>query len=104
MIIVQLNGGLGNQLFQYAVARSLSEKQHSKVMLDLNIYNQTGLRAHEFYALKHFNINAGIADNSDIELFYSNNILKKAQRKIMRLTRTGKIKPVYEKKWFVFNI
>jgi hypothetical protein len=67
MIIVQLNGGLGNQLFQYAIARSLSERQHSKVMLDLNVYNQTGLRPHEFYALKHFNINAETANSSDIE-------------------------------------
>jgi hypothetical protein len=103
MVIVQLNGGLGNQLFQYAIARSLSEKQHSKVMLDLNIYNKTGLRPHEFYALKHFNINAEIANESDIELFYSNKIFKKVQRKIMRLTGMGKIKPVYEKEWFVFN-
>jgi hypothetical protein len=103
MIIVQLNGGLGNQLFQYAIARSLSEKQHSKVMLDLNIYNQKGLKSHEFYALKHFKINAGIADNSDVELFYSGKVLKKIQRKIMRLTGTGRIKQIYEKKWFVFD-
>jgi hypothetical protein len=103
MIIVQLKGGLGNQLFQYAVARDLAERQHSKVMLDLNMYNQTELISHEFYALKHFNINAEIANDSDMELFYSNNILKKVQRKIMRLTGMGKIKSIYEKKWFIFD-
>jgi hypothetical protein len=103
MIIVQLKGGLGNQLFQYAIARSLSEKYHSSVMLDLNIYNQKLLKSHEFYALKYFNINAGIADNSDVELFYAHTFLKKIQRRIMRLTGTGKIKQLYEKKWFVFD-
>jgi hypothetical protein len=103
MIIVQLKGGLGNQLFQYAIARSFSERQHSKLMLDLNIFNQAGLKAHEFYALKHFNINAEIANNSDLELFYSNSFLKKVQRKIMQLTGMGKIRPIYEKEWFVFD-
>jgi hypothetical protein len=103
MIIVQLNGGLGNQLFQYAIARSLSEKLHSEVVLDLNIYNKTGLRAHEFYALKHFNVNAEIANSSDTKLFYSNNFFRKVQRRIMRQTGTGKIKQVYEREQFVFN-
>jgi hypothetical protein len=103
MVIVQLKGGLGNQLFQYSVARSLSEKQHSKVMLDLNVYNQTGLKPHEFYALNHFRINAGVANNFDLEFFYSNNTFKKIQRKIMRLTGTGSTKQIYEKKWFVFE-
>jgi hypothetical protein len=103
MIIVQLKGGLGNQLFQYAAARSLSEKRHSKVMLDLNMYNQKELKPHEFYALKNFKINAGIADDSDMDLFYSNSIFGKIRRRVMRLTKTGKIKQVYEKKWFVFD-
>jgi hypothetical protein len=103
MIIVQLKGGLGNQLFQYATARALSEKQHSEVMLDLNFYTQKGLKAHEFYALKYFKINAGIVNNSNIKLFYSNNILKKIQRKVLRLTGKGEIKQVYEKRQFAFD-
>jgi hypothetical protein len=103
MVIVQLKGGLGNQLFQYAAARSLSEKQHSKIMLDLKIYGRERLKSHEFYALNHFNINAALADNADLELFYSNRIFKKIQRRIMRLTGTGKIKQVYEKELFVYN-
>jgi hypothetical protein len=101
MVIVQLKGGLGNQLFQYAAARALAEIQHSTVMLDLNIYNQEGLKSHEFYALNPFKINAAITDNSYIELFYSHRLLKKVQRKIMRFT--GKIKQIHEKEWFVFD-
>jgi hypothetical protein len=103
MIIVQLKGGLGNQLFQYAAARAISERQHSEVMLELNTYNQKGLKAHEFYALKYFKINAGIINNSDVELFYSNNIFRKVQRKVMRLMGKGKIRQIYEKKQFIFD-
>jgi hypothetical protein len=36
MIIVQLAGGLGNQMFQYAAGRSLSIKHKTDLMLDLS--------------------------------------------------------------------
>lgn len=35
MIGVRLMGGLGNQMFQYALARSLAEKRHTRPILDL---------------------------------------------------------------------
>lgn len=45
MIIVQLSGGLGNQLFQYASAYSLSQKNQAPLRLDTSIYvNKTGQR------------------------------------------------------------
>lgn len=40
-IIAQLQGGLGNQLFQYAAARSLSLKNHRSLLLDQSWFNQT---------------------------------------------------------------
>lgn len=39
MIIVKINGGLGNQLFQYATARVLSIKLNRKLFLDIAWYN-----------------------------------------------------------------
>jgi len=39
MIIVQLTGGLGNQMFQYALGRVLSHKNSDKLTLDLSNYN-----------------------------------------------------------------
>ena len=42
MIIVKLQGGLGNQLFQYAAARALAKYHGSSVAFDLTFYqNQT---------------------------------------------------------------
>jgi Glycosyl transferase family 11 len=39
MITVLLSGGLGNQLFQYALGRSLSLKHHTSLTLDLGYLN-----------------------------------------------------------------
>lgn len=38
MIIVRINGGLGNQLFQYATARAISLKLNRKLLLDISWY------------------------------------------------------------------
>jgi len=58
MIIVQLQGGLGNQLFQYAAARRLASTLGVPLKLDLGFYATQSLRAYE---LGHFCIEAGIA-------------------------------------------
>lgn len=39
MIITKLSGGLGNQMFQYAAARSLSLKWHQKLMIDTSLFS-----------------------------------------------------------------
>ena len=35
-----MNGGLGNQLFQYATARSLSLDKNSDFLMNLSFYNR----------------------------------------------------------------
>jgi len=40
-IITHLQGGLGNQLFQYATARALAQKKDSPLLLDQTWFNQT---------------------------------------------------------------
>ena len=42
MIIVKLTGGLGNQLFQYAMARRLAEKHKTELLLDTSNYGSHG--------------------------------------------------------------
>jgi Glycosyl transferase family 11 len=53
MIIVNIYGGLGNQLFQYAAGRQLAEKNHTRLKLDIENYKRDNRRS---YSLHHFNI------------------------------------------------
>ena len=63
MIIVRLIGGLGNQLFQYAMARHLAEINKVNLKLDLSKFETYELHQ---YSLSHFNINESIALESDL--------------------------------------
>jgi hypothetical protein len=63
MIIVKLNGGLGNQLFQYAFARSVSSRLKTDFRLDTNPFN-TYYKFHK-YSLNHFNIKKQFAKDFD---------------------------------------
>ena len=64
-LTIQIAEGLGNQLFMYAFAYSLSKKLN----YDLYIDNKSGfsrnknlLRNHQFYMLNNFNIIDNVAD------------------------------------------
>ncbi len=39
MIIVELKGGLGNQMFQYALARILAHKHNTQLLIDISAYS-----------------------------------------------------------------
>lgn len=69
MIAVKLIGGLGNQMFQYATARSLADRYDVVLKLDLSGFEQYTLR---HYELGGFNIRAEIADRHDMEFFKVN--------------------------------
>ncbi len=47
MIVVKLTGGLGNQMFQYAFAKSLSLKKRKSFLLDANDFKYDALRNFE---------------------------------------------------------
>jgi len=53
LIIAQIAGGLGNQMFQYAVARAASYRTKIPFNLDITYYQNTDFRS---YKLKHFNV------------------------------------------------
>ena len=38
MIIVRTSGGIGNQLFQYALGRALSQRNSDELRLDTHFY------------------------------------------------------------------
>lgn len=63
MIITQLNGGLGNQMFQYATGRSLACHNNTQLKLDISQFHQDNLRE---YCLSPFNITENIASQADL--------------------------------------
>lgn len=64
MIAVNLIGGLGNQMFQYATARALAEKHKTNVLLDTRTLNEYQLHKHA--SLEKFNIKARPAKRNEL--------------------------------------
>jgi hypothetical protein len=71
-VTARLFGGLGNQLFQYAVGKAVAERNNCKLILDTRETNAKG--AHWRFALSHFNISAIIGDDSNLPPIRSNPI------------------------------
>ena len=66
-IIVNLKGGLGNQLFQYACGRALSLQNKADFGLDINGFDRAApTETARKYALGVFKIKAGIATEAEI--------------------------------------
>ncbi|MFC1801914.1 alpha-1,2-fucosyltransferase [Patescibacteria group bacterium] len=82
VIIIKIIGGLGNQMFQYALGRNLSKKTDAILKLDITDFK--GYKFHE-YSLNHFNIKEDYATKDEIKYF------KKYARK-------------YGKIWYPYNL
>lgn len=63
MYIIRLTGGLGNQLFQYALGRRLSLRNNIPLKLDISAYAEDRQRT---YDLKHFDIAADLASPREV--------------------------------------
>lgn len=77
MIIIKLIGGLGNQLFQYSLGRSLSIKNNDIFKLDLSDFTKDNPRS---YSLGHFNIIENFATDKDINKVKKSGIRKLADK------------------------
>lgn len=69
MIIVKITGGLGNQLFQYAAAKSLALKHNAPLYLDLSFYESDVNKVNRKFYLPYFNNEYKILSRSDSKLF-----------------------------------
>jgi hypothetical protein len=71
MIVVRLMGGLGNQMFQYALGRRMALEQGVQLKLDLSWFDEEGQVADtpREYALAGWRIDAHFATRDDLRKF-----------------------------------
>jgi len=92
MILIRLNGGLGNQLFQYAMGRRASIKANLPLYLDTEKYDTCTLRK---YSLAPFNIAAQIATKEDKQRLH---IYRKKDPIALLHALLDKIRPLHKRR------
>lgn len=102
MIITRLHGGLGNQLFQYALGRSLSIKHNVPLKYDANLCTDNLERP---LKLNLFNIKAERATNEEIEKYLNRNkISNRLKDKIYKILNTNYFdREIVEEQFFHFD-
>lgn len=93
MLIIKLQGGLGNQLFQYAFGRRLAIIRHEELLLDLRGLENNLVIKRE-YGLEPFSIKAELAPeelslNTEYPLGLISKLLIIFDQKILRLFHIG---------------
>lgn len=68
-IVARVNGGLGNQFFQYAMARALALRHDAELHLDLRFFNRDGEHTARPFELALTNARFRIADAAMLERF-----------------------------------
>ncbi len=104
MIITRLQGGLGNQMFQYAIARKLSIKNKDVFKLDLSFYTPGNKRS---FDLNGFKIVENIATTEDIrrvKLPYGSvsRLMIEFKTHVLRIFNIGYVPSVLEKKGDIY--
>jgi hypothetical protein len=102
MIITQLTGGVGNQMFQYAFGRALSLKFNVQIYLDTFSYKYDELRKYELDA---FTIQEKIADTKMIKAIKNQNppIYTRLKFKLINKTIPAHFFPYFKEEKFSFN-
>ncbi|MES2796050.1 MAG: alpha-1,2-fucosyltransferase [Bacteroidota bacterium] len=85
MIVLKLQGGNGNQMFQYSFASILAIKNNDSVLLDLNFFDERekklGFTPRDF-ELTIFNNSYARASRSDLLFFEKMSFINKVKRKL----------------------
>ena len=89
MITAVIKGGLGNQLFQYASAYSLSKRLNQELALDTTFYPTQNLRGYKLDKLSIDSNSTSLASKLSLEMrLYKN-------RYINQIIRRSKIKKIH---------
>jgi hypothetical protein len=101
MIYTSIYGGLGNQMFQYATAKSISVARNVDFKIDTCKMNNSNFITRNFL-LNKFNISAQMAQIDEVFEFHNNKyfdfVLRKLYQKNIKLTNK-----IFEKKYFHFD-
>lgn len=83
MIVVNIIGGLGNQLFQYAFGKALAIKNNCELKLDISSYNN--YEWHD-YSLSPFSINENFATKTECNNLKGENlsIFQKIKKRVIK--------------------
>lgn len=102
MIIIRIAGRLGNQMFQYATARSLAEDRGCSFKLDISDCDEDRLSG---YALNRLNIIEDLASEQEIASLRNRKAKnpRKSIHRIMRNLMIKKIKHFRDVNWFAFD-
>lgn len=92
MIITRITGGLGNQMFQYAIGKAIAKKRADEFKLDISFYPKQTLRKYE---LNQFNIEENIANDDEIVKLAGN------QNTWFKIKRRLGLNPKRPKSYFV---
>lgn len=85
MIIARMDGGLGNQMFQYALAIILAQKNNTNVLLDNSFFDQTEKRLGHTprkFELAVFSKSHSFASTADLLFFKQLSVFNKIKREL----------------------
>lgn len=84
MIISKIQGGLGNQMFQYAIGRAYAEKLNTDLYLDLSFYRQPFEKdvTPRKFELDLFDLKYTVATESDLSKFHNRSYWYRIKRKM----------------------
>ncbi len=102
MILVRLNGGLGNQLFQYAAGKALADYHSVELKLDISTFKNNKFRVYE---LDHFAVTASIATSDEINPFTFENrpVYVRFLKKFLQRTKPHYQRSIYREPHFNFD-
>jgi len=84
MVITRLIGGLGNQMFQYAVGRRLAHVLGTELKLDITEFDNYKFRTFRTYSLGNFNIREKFASPKEVAALARPTILERMRAKVLR--------------------
>lgn len=103
MIIVKIYGGLGNQMFQYALGFHMARIYCQELKLDLSFFEYDKRRPYQLEEV--FGINVGIATPADISelVVYKQSVLEGFIRSILSRPQWRKAGTCFSEKQFNFD-